>query len=78
MILAQQTDKLAQEATVTDGRSPLASTEEVSEYLQVPLTTVYQWRRKGVGPRAVRVGRHLRYRWEDVDRWLEQQARGGA
>lgn len=61
-----------------DGRSPLASTEEVSAYLQVPLNTVYQWRRKGVGPRAVRIGRHLRYRWSDVDSWVEQQATRGA
>lgn len=60
-----------------DGRSPLASTQEVSAYLGVPVNTIYQWRIRGVGPRAVRVGRWLRYRWEDVDRWLEQQA-GGA
>lgn len=61
-----------------DGRRPLASASEVSEYLQVPLNTVYQWRARGVGPRAVRVGRYLRYRWEDVDSWLEQQAEGAA
>lgn len=61
-----------------DGRSPLASIEEVSAYLQVPVGTIYQWRHKGLGPRAVRVGRHLRYRWEDVDRWLEQQSREAA
>lgn len=53
---------------------PLATTEEVAEHLQVPITTLYQWRNKGTGPRASRVGRHLRYRWVDIERWLDQQA----
>jgi excisionase family DNA binding protein len=55
-------------------RSPLAPTPEVAEYLGVPVQTLYVWRNKGVGPRAVRVGKHLRYRWSDVDAWLERQA----
>jgi len=29
--------------------------------------TLYTWRYKRVGPRGHRVGRHLRYRWEDVE-----------
>jgi len=63
---------------VTDGRKSLASAKEVSAYLGVPLSTIYQWRYRGVGPRAVKVGRHLRYRWADVERWLDEQAEGGA
>jgi excisionase family DNA binding protein len=55
-------------------RKPLASASEVAEYLQVPLQTVYQWRSKGVGPRGSLVGRHIRYRWEDVEKWLDRQA----
>ena len=58
--------------------SPLASgerlfsPEEVAGYLGVPVKTLFQWRYKGVGPRALRVGRHLRYRAEDVEAWLER------
>ncbi len=54
----------------------LATPVEVAEYLQVPLKTLYQWRYQGEGPRAYRVGRHLRYRWEDVEAWLASLAQG--
>ena len=49
----------------------LVSVEQVAEHLGVPVKTLYQWRYKGVGPRPLRVGRHLRYRPEDVKTWLE-------
>jgi excisionase family DNA binding protein len=47
---------------------------EVSNYLGVPLATVYGWRYRGTGPPGIRVGRHLRFRSSDVERWLD--ARG--
>lgn len=59
------------------GRSPLAAPEQVAEHLGVPVSTLYQWRHRGVGPRGIKVGRHVRYRWEDVEAWLEQKAREG-
>lgn len=52
----------------------LLTAEQVAEYLGVPVTTLYQWRYTGHGPRAYKVGRHLRYKPTDVERWLEQQA----
>ena len=52
----------------------LLSAEEVSEYLGVPITTLYQWRHFGRGPVAFRVGKHLRYDREVVRQWLEAQA----
>lgn len=55
-------------------RRPLATASEVADYLGVPVATLHQWRYKGVGPRASRVGRHLRYRWEDVDAYVAKQA----
>lgn len=51
----------------------LLSPKALSEYLGVPLGTVYGWRYKGTGPRACRVGRHLRYRFGDVQDWLVEQ-----
>ncbi|MPZ69742.1 MAG: helix-turn-helix domain-containing protein [Actinobacteria bacterium] len=50
----------------------LLSTEEVARILVVPVNTLYCWRYKGMGPKAYRVGKHLRYRIEDVAKWLEQ------
>jgi predicted DNA-binding transcriptional regulator AlpA len=48
--------------------------EDVSVFLGgVPVPTLYQWRHKGIGPKSHRVGRHLRYKPEDVRAWFEQQ-----
>jgi predicted DNA-binding transcriptional regulator AlpA len=48
--------------------------EDVSEFLGgVPVATLYQWRHKGTGPKSRRVGRHLRYKPQDVRDWLDQQ-----
>lgn len=60
--------------TVAGGRQPLASPEEVSEHYGVPLKTLYMWRHKGTGPRSAKIGRHVRYRWADVDAYFEAQS----
>ena len=56
---------------VTNVHSPrqLLTPVELSEQLGVPIGTLYGWRTRGEGPRGIRVGRHLRYRQSDVDRW---------
>jgi excisionase family DNA binding protein len=48
------------------------TTEEVLEYLQVNLRTVYRLIKAGKIP-AVRVGRQWRFRKRDIDGWLESQ-----
>jgi excisionase family DNA binding protein len=54
------------------------TTEEVLEYLQVNLRTVYRLIKAGKIP-AVRVGRQWRFRKGDIDAWLDsQRPRGGA
>jgi excisionase family DNA binding protein len=54
------------------------TTEEVLEYLQVNLRTVYRLIKAGKIP-AVRVGRQWRFRKRDIDSWLDsQRPRGGA
>jgi excisionase family DNA binding protein len=52
----------------------LLGPQALAEYLGVPVKTVYQWRYRNLGPRGIRVGRHVRYRRADVDSWLERQA----
>jgi predicted DNA-binding transcriptional regulator AlpA len=47
--------------------------KEVSHFLGVPVATLHQWRYLGTGPKAARVGRHLRYLPADVLDWFKQQ-----
>jgi hypothetical protein len=35
--------------------------QDVADYLGIPHKTLYNWRTRGIGPRARRVGRYLRY-----------------
>jgi excisionase family DNA binding protein len=58
----------------------LLSIEELSEYLGVPVKTLYDWRLSGKGPCAVHVGRQLRYFVADVHGWLtaQREARTGS
>jgi excisionase family DNA binding protein len=58
------------------GRRPLATSPEVAEYLQVSERTLDDWAYRGGGPEFSRVGQQRRYRWEDVDKYLAERARG--
>lgn len=54
----------------------LVEPKEVADYLVVPAATLAQWRYLGQGPRFLKVGRFVRYRWSDVEAWLAGQSRG--
>lgn len=56
------------------GHEPLMTTDEVAAYLRVPVATIYGWRHVDAAPRAMKVGRHLRFRRADVEAWLDDQA----
>jgi excisionase family DNA binding protein len=47
--------------------------QALAEYLNVSLSTVYQWRARGTGPQAHKLGRAVRFRKTDVEAWLEGQ-----
>ena len=53
------------------------TTEEVLEYLQVNLRTIYRLIKAGKIP-AVRVGRQWRFRKRDIDTWLDSQRSRGS
>ncbi len=61
-------------AQTTLNPDPLWGVTELSDYVGVPKQTIYSWHTRGRGPRAIRVGKYLRYRRSDVDAWLEQNA----
>lgn len=42
-------------------------------YLGKPVKTLQQWRWKREGPAYIKVGRAVRYRRADVERWLDEQ-----
>ena len=48
----------------------LASGAEVAEMLGIPEKTLTQWRSDNKGPKYLKVGRYVRYRWSAVDEWL--------
>ncbi|MFE2685553.1 helix-turn-helix transcriptional regulator [Streptomyces mirabilis] len=53
--------------------------EDLVVMMRLPsVETVYQWRRKGTGPRGFRVGRHLRFDPEEVRAWVESLMEGAA
>jgi excisionase family DNA binding protein len=52
----------------------LLTVQQLSDYLGVPVKTLYEWRAQNVGPRAVKVGRALRYPESRVVAWLEEQS----
>ncbi|HZD24135.1 MAG TPA: helix-turn-helix domain-containing protein [Acidimicrobiia bacterium] len=52
---------------------PLLSVQDLAAYLDLPVATLYAWRYRGLGPSGFRVGRHIRYRQSDVDRWICDQ-----
>jgi len=58
--------QLRSEAATTEWMSPT----EICKELDIPLQTFYQWRAKGIGPHAYRIGRHLRISRADFEAWL--------
>ena len=46
---------------------------DLADELNVPVTTVYQWRSRGHGPRGAKFGRHVRFRRSDIDAWITQR-----
>ena len=47
----------------------LWTVRDVSAFLRVPVGTIYQWRVRGEGPPAMRLGRHLRFDPDEVHAW---------
>lgn len=56
-------------------RRPLAGVPEVAEYFGLPERTVQTQvhRKVGIGTLAFRVGKYLRWDWDDLDKWVESQ-----
>jgi len=55
------------------GLEPLLNVAELASYLGVPVSTVCGWRTRGVGPRAYRFDKYLKFAVSDVRIWIELQ-----
>lgn len=49
------------------------SPTQLAEVMGVPVKTVYLWNSAGTAPTAMRLGKHIRYRREDVEAWMAQR-----
>ena len=47
--------------------------QQLADLLQVSVSTIYQWRHQGAGPRGLRVGRYLRFPLREVEAFLEKR-----
>lgn len=52
----------------------LLTVDDLARVLRVPKATIYRWRSTGDGPRGYSIGRYVRFRWPDVETWLEERA----
>lgn len=64
---------------VSQPRRPLATASDLADHYGVPEKTIHRWHQHGVcvGPLMFRVGRYLRARWEDIERWDAEQVQTG-
>lgn len=44
---------------------------EVADRLAISVRTLQSWRQTGRGPIYLKAGRSVRYRWEDLQSWIE-------
>lgn len=53
-------------------RRPLAVTEEIADFVGVHPHTLRNWRHRDYGPPFLKLaGKSVRYRWEEVEKWLD-------
>ena len=55
-----------------DGLEKMWTVDELAEFAGVSVTTLYHWRWQGKGPKAIKVGRYLRYPEGDIAKWLAE------
>jgi excisionase family DNA binding protein len=53
----------------------LMTIDEVAAHFKVTRNTIYGWRYRGHGPKAIRFGKHLRFKESQVAAWINQVER---
>jgi predicted DNA-binding transcriptional regulator AlpA len=50
----------------------LLTEDDVAKFLCVPINTLYKWRREHYGPPQLRIERTVRYRRDEVLKWMKE------
>ncbi|NVM97674.1 helix-turn-helix domain-containing protein [Arthrobacter sp. SDTb3-6] len=53
--------------------NPLRNAQWTADYLGITVQSLYNLRMTGRGPRAVRVGKYLKFRESEIFAWVESQ-----
>lgn len=53
--------------------TPLLTLEQTAALLNIPVKTLRDYRLRGTGPVAYKVGQHVRYAEGDVETWLAER-----
>lgn len=61
--------QIDQEAFVED----LLTVQDVARLTKSTVAAIYQWRRRGTGPRGIRVGNKILFRHQDIETWLDSR-----
>lgn len=56
-------------------RTGIEKSQGIARHLKTTPNQLARWRYEGFGPPYVKLGRSVRYRWEDVHRWVESNLR---
>jgi excisionase family DNA binding protein len=73
-----RTDDTRTDRPFDDEIGDLLTLHEVAELLRVPQATLRYWRHCNTGPHSYKIGRHVRYRRQDVHDWLRGQRSAGS
>jgi hypothetical protein len=57
---------------MSDQLPALATPAEVAEYLHTTIASLAQIRYRGTGPKFIKRGSRVLYRWSDVVEWLDR------
>jgi len=65
---------LVQPVVLVENPEPILTMEQVAERLQLKPSTIYELtRRRSRHPLpALRAGKFLRFRWSEIERWLDE------
>ncbi|GFO60943.1 hypothetical protein GMST_32680 [Geomonas silvestris] len=66
-----------QRSKLSYSQSELLTTEQVAALLQMRVSTIQQWRWRGIGPSYARLGRTIRYRRSDVEAYIARRMANG-
>ncbi|KUI43874.1 hypothetical protein AU198_25465 [Mycobacterium sp. GA-1199] len=64
--------KPKQDANGDTERPGLGTSKEVAKVVRTTEAHLARLRHEGRGPDYIKLGRSVRYRWEDVERWIAE------